>query len=49
MVLVAYGITGPGQREGVPYRLAWGESEADWTAFLQDLHLRAWKAVGCSR
>ncbi len=40
VVLVAYGITGQGQREVIAYRLAQGESEAAWTAFLQDLFLR---------
>lgn len=40
VVLVAYGITAAGRREMVAYRLAQGESEAAWTAFLQDLYLR---------
>ncbi len=40
VVLVAYGITAGGQREVIDYRLAQGESEAAWTAFLQDLFLR---------
>ncbi len=40
VVLVAYGITAPGRREVLAYRLAQGESEAAWTAFLQDLYLR---------
>lgn len=39
-VLVAYGITGQGQREVIAYRLVRGESETAWTAFLQDLFLR---------
>jgi putative transposase len=40
VVLVAYGITAGGRREVIGYRLAQGESEASWTAFLQDLYLR---------
>lgn len=40
VVLAAYGITRTGRRELIAYRLAEGESEAGWTAFLQDLHLR---------
>jgi putative transposase len=40
VVLVAYGITRGGRREVIAYRLAQGESEAAWTAFLQDLYLR---------
>lgn len=40
VVLVAYGITAGGRRELIAYRLAQGESEAAWTAFLQDLYLR---------
>jgi putative transposase len=40
VVLVAYGITPGGRREVIAYRLAQGESEAAWTAFLQDLYLR---------
>ena len=40
VVLVAYGITLGGRREVLAYRLAQGESEAAWTAFLQDLYLR---------
>jgi putative transposase len=40
VVLVAYGITPGGRREVLAYRLAQGESEAAWTAFLQDLYLR---------
>jgi len=40
VVLVAYGITAAGRREVLAYRLMWGESEAGWTAFLQDLYLR---------
>jgi putative transposase len=39
-VLVAYGITRGGRREVIGYRLAAGESEDTWTAFLQDLFLR---------
>jgi len=39
-VLVAYGITGEGRRQLLAYRLAQGESESSWTAFLQDLYLR---------
>jgi len=40
VVLVAYGITRDGRRELIGYRLAQGESEAAWTAFLQDFFLR---------
>lgn len=40
VVLVAYGVTAAGRREVLAYRLAWGESEEGWTAFLQDLYLR---------
>lgn len=40
VILVAYGITTAGRRELIAYRLAEGESEAAWTAFLQDLFLR---------
>lgn len=40
VVLVAYGVTPAGRREVLAYRLAQGESEAAWTAFLQDLYLR---------
>jgi putative transposase len=40
VVLVAYGITAGGRREVMGYRLAEGESEASWTAFLQGLYLR---------
>jgi putative transposase len=39
VVLVAYGITRRGQREVIGYRLVAGESEAAWTAFLQDFFL----------
>jgi putative transposase len=40
VVLAAYGINPSGRRELLAYRLAQGESEAAWTAFLQDLYLR---------
>jgi putative transposase len=40
VVLVAYGISSSGRRELLAYRLAEGESEAAWTAFLQELYLR---------
>lgn len=40
VVLTAYGVRRDGRREVVGYRLAWGESEEGWTAFLQDLWLR---------
>lgn len=40
VVLVAYGISSSGRRELLAYRLAQGESEAAWTAFLQELYLR---------
>ena len=39
-VLVAYGITLQGQREVIAYRMARGESETSWTAFLQGMFLR---------
>jgi len=40
VVLVAYGISSLGRRELLAYRLAEGESEAAWTAFLQTLYQR---------
>lgn len=40
VVLVAYGISSQGRRELLAYRLAEGESEAAWTAFLQGLYQR---------
>ncbi len=40
VVLVAYGIRRGGGRELIGYRLAAGESEVAWTAFLQDFFLR---------
>jgi putative transposase len=40
LVLVAYGIRVGGRREVLAYGQAQGESEAAWTAFLQDLFLR---------
>ncbi|HEX2714860.1 MAG TPA: IS256 family transposase [Candidatus Acidoferrales bacterium] len=43
VVLVAYGITRHGRRELIGYRLAQGESEAAWTAFLQDFFLRGFE------
>jgi len=43
VVLVAYGITRGGRRELLGYRLAAGESEVAWTAFLQDLFLRGFE------
>ena len=43
VVLVAYGITRGGRREVIGYRLAAGESEAAWTAFLQDFFLRGFE------
>lgn len=46
VVLVAYGITTEGQREVIAYRLAQGESEASWSAFLQDLYLRGLEGRG---
>lgn len=39
-VLVAYGITGNGERELIGFRQASSESEAQWTAFLNDLYKR---------
>lgn len=42
-VLVAYGIRRDGRREVIAYRLAQGESEAAWTAFLQDGFLRGFE------
>jgi putative transposase len=43
VVLVAYGIIRGGGRELLGYRLAAGESEGAWTAFLQDLFLRGFE------
>jgi len=43
VVLVAYGITRGGGREVIGYRLVAGESEAAWTAFLQDFFLRGFE------
>jgi putative transposase len=43
VVLVAYGITRGGRRELIGYRLAAGESEVAWTAFLQDLFQRGFE------
>jgi putative transposase len=43
VVLVAYGITPAGGREVIGYRLGTGESEAAWTAFLQDFFLRGFE------
>jgi putative transposase len=43
VVLVAYGITRRGQRELIGYRLATGESEVAWTAFLQDFFQRGFE------
>jgi len=40
VVLAAYGISAAGRPELLAYRLVPGESEAAWTAFLQDLYLR---------
>jgi transposase-like protein len=40
LVLCAYGLTATGQRELVSFRQAPAESEAAWTAFLQDLAQR---------
>jgi putative transposase len=40
VVLVAYGIKRDGRRELIGYRQVAGESEAAWTAFLQDFFLR---------
>jgi len=43
VVLVAYGITRRGRRELIGYRLAAGESEVAWTAFLQDFFQRGFE------
>ena len=43
VVLVAYGITRGGRREVIGYRLVAGESEAAWTACLQDFFLRGFE------
>lgn len=43
VVLVAYGIGRDGRREVLAYRLVQGESEASWTAFLQDGFLRGFE------
>jgi putative transposase len=40
LVLCAYGITFRGQRELISFRQATAESEAQWEAFLRDLHDR---------
>ena len=40
VVWVAYGITRGGRRELIGYRLAAGESEVAWTAFLQEFFQR---------
>ena len=39
-VLCAYGITEDGEREMISFRQATAESEAQWEAFLRDLHNR---------
>jgi transposase-like protein len=44
LVLVAYGITGDGQRQIIAFRLATAESEAQWEAFLTDLYRRGLEA-----
>jgi putative transposase len=40
VILVAYGITAAGKREVLAYQFAYGESEAAWVEFLQDVYLR---------
>lgn len=40
LVLCAYGLTRQGRREMLSFRQATAESEAQWTAFLQDLYQR---------
>ncbi|HDQ99458.1 MAG TPA: IS256 family transposase [candidate division WOR-3 bacterium] len=42
-VLVAYGIRFDGRREVIDFRVAQSESEAEWTAFLEDLSRRGVK------
>ena len=42
-VLVAYGIKEKGEREIIDFRQASSESEAQWTAFLNDLYKRGLK------
>jgi len=43
LILCAYGITKEGQREMIDWTLATAESEASWTAFLEDLTDRGLK------
>jgi len=43
LVLVAYGITVFGKKELISFRIANSESEASWTAFLNDLQTRGLK------
>jgi len=43
VVLVAYGIRFDGRREVIDFRVARSESEAEWTAFLEDLYRRGVK------
>jgi transposase-like protein len=40
LVLVAYVVDGKGRRQLLDFRLAQGESEAEWTAFLESLYRR---------
>jgi transposase-like protein len=43
LILVAYGITVFGKKELISFRIANSESEASWTAFLNDLQTRGLK------
>lgn len=45
-VLVAMGITNAGRREILDFRLARGESQPAWEAFLRDLHARGLTGEG---
>lgn len=44
--LTVYGITKHGQREFVAYRMARGESEAEWTLLLEDMRQRELEVEG---
>jgi len=46
LVLVAYGIRFDGHREVIDFRVAKGESEAEWFAFLNSLYLRGLQERG---
>ena len=46
-VLACYGITKAGKREFIDFRLASGESEAQWEAFINNLYQRGLRGNGC--